>query len=84
MLHARRPPRGTAAIVTALLSACSPEPRPPAVGRRPPPRYAAPGDDDEGGTAALRDQLDAASKGFLDAKAKLGHLGEAPEGARRR
>ncbi|MFI5832646.1 coiled-coil domain-containing protein [Micromonospora sp. NPDC051300] len=32
---------------------------------------AAPGDDDEGGTPALRDQLDAASKGWLDAKAAL-------------
>ncbi|MCZ7436112.1 hypothetical protein O7598_06890 [Micromonospora sp. WMMC241] len=32
---------------------------------------AAPGDDDEGGTPALRDQLDAASKGWLEAKAAL-------------
>jgi hypothetical protein len=32
--------------------------------------YADPGDD-EGATASLRDQLDAASKGYLDAKAKL-------------
>jgi peptidoglycan DL-endopeptidase CwlO len=33
------------------------------------PAYAAP--DDEGGTAELRDQLDEASRGFLDARAKL-------------
>jgi hypothetical protein len=32
---------------------------------------AAPGADPEGGTKQLRDQLDAASRGFLDAKAKL-------------
>ncbi|SBT45554.1 coiled-coil domain-containing protein [Micromonospora auratinigra] len=32
---------------------------------------AAPGDDDEGGTPALRAQLDAASKGWLDARAAL-------------
>lgn len=32
---------------------------------------AAPGLDDEGGTPALRDQLEAASKGYLDAKAAL-------------
>ncbi|MFG1678037.1 coiled-coil domain-containing protein [Micromonospora sp. NPDC049282] len=34
---------------------------------------AAPGDDDEGGTPTLREQLDAASKGWLDAKAALNH-----------
>jgi peptidoglycan DL-endopeptidase CwlO len=34
-------------------------------------RAAAPGADPEGGTKELRDQLDAASRGFLDAKAKL-------------
>ncbi|MFJ6196139.1 coiled-coil domain-containing protein [Micromonospora sp. NPDC092111] len=37
----------------------------------PTTRLAAPGDDDEGGTPALRAQLDAASKGWLDAKAAL-------------
>jgi septal ring factor EnvC (AmiA/AmiB activator) len=36
------------------------------------PALAAPGDpDDEGGTAALREQLEAANKGFIDAQAKL-------------
>src|SRR6266508_2512225 len=36
------------------------------------PAMAAPGDPDpEGGTAALRDQLEAASKGFTEAQARL-------------
>jgi peptidoglycan DL-endopeptidase CwlO len=35
------------------------------------PVAAAPGADPEGGTKQLRDQLDAASRGFLEAKAKL-------------
>jgi peptidoglycan DL-endopeptidase CwlO len=35
------------------------------------PAAAAPGDDDEGGTAQLRDQLDAATRGFVEAKSKL-------------
>jgi hypothetical protein len=35
------------------------------------PAAAAPGDDDEGGTAALRQQLEAATRGFQDAKVKL-------------
>ena len=45
------------------------------------PRYGAPGSlaaapggtDDEGGSASLREQLEAASKGYVDAKAKLGN-----------
>jgi hypothetical protein len=35
------------------------------------PSSAAPGEDDEGGTPALRQQLDAATKGFQDAKLRL-------------
>jgi hypothetical protein len=35
------------------------------------PSSAAPGEDDEGGTPALRQQLDAATKGFQDAKVRL-------------
>lgn len=57
---ARRPLLVLAALLTGLLAAVS-----VAV-----PASADPSDD-EGGSSSLRDQLDAASKGYLDAKAKL-------------
>jgi len=37
------------------------------------PASAAPGDDDEGGTTSLREALDTASQGFIDAQATLEH-----------
>ncbi|MFI2712959.1 coiled-coil domain-containing protein [Micromonospora sp. NPDC018662] len=71
------PVRRTAARMAALLVAMltlglatapvSPASAAPATGRL----AAAPGDDDEGGTPALRAKLDAASKGWLEAKAAL-------------
>ncbi|MFC7546124.1 coiled-coil domain-containing protein [Plantactinospora sp. GCM10030261] len=51
------------AVATPVAAAAAP---PPVAGLQ-----AAPGTDDEGGTDALRKQLDEASRGFLDAKAKL-------------
>jgi hypothetical protein len=69
------PVRRTAARLAALLAATlalgvGTVPVSPATAA-PPLRAAAPGDDDEGGSPALRAQLDAASKGWLDAKAAL-------------
>ncbi|PTA47164.1 hypothetical protein [Micromonospora sp. RP3T] len=71
------PARRTAARMAALLVAMltlglvtapvSPASAAPPTGRL----AAAPGDDDEGGTPALRAKLDAASKGWLEAKAAL-------------
>jgi hypothetical protein len=69
------PARHRPALITALLSSAlllltlltpsAATAAPPTTG------YVAPGDDDEGGSAELREQLEAASKGFIDAKAKL-------------
>ena len=70
------PVRRTAARLAALLVATlalgvAAAPVGPGLGGAPGrPAAAAPGDD-EGGTPALRAQLDAASKGWLDAKAAL-------------
>ncbi|WP_328344031.1 coiled-coil domain-containing protein [Micromonospora sp. NBC_00421] len=68
-MHVRTTTRLLAAVVTALALGVSSAPFTPAVAA-PVTRLAAPGDD-EGGTPALRDQLDAASKGWVDAKAAL-------------
>ncbi|MFC4150507.1 coiled-coil domain-containing protein [Micromonospora mangrovi] len=62
--------RLAALLVTTLAFGVVVAPVSPATAA-PPLRAAAPGDDDEGGTPALRAQLDAASKGWLDAKAAL-------------
>ncbi|WP_420115615.1 coiled-coil domain-containing protein [Micromonospora sp.] len=68
-MHVRTTTRLLAAVVTALALGVSAAPFTPATAA-PATRLAAPGDD-EGGTPALRDQLDAASKGWLEAKAAL-------------
>lgn len=60
--HAHRRP----ALIVALLAAAL------ALTGFGVPRFAAP-TDDEGGTASLREQLDAASRGYLDAAAALAH-----------
>lgn len=71
------PVRRTAARLAALLVAAlalgvAAAPVDPAVAAPPTGLLpAAPGTDDEGGTAELRAQLDAASKGWLDAKTAL-------------
>ncbi len=65
----------------ALRSASST--RPPGLSAaRPPPRLL-PRPDDEGGTAELRDQLDAGQPGLPRREGQARHLGEAPEGSRR-
>ncbi|MER6593220.1 hypothetical protein ABT214_15480 [Micromonospora purpureochromogenes] len=61
--------RLAAAVVAALALGVSSAPV-PATAAPPATRLAAPGDP-EGGTPALRAQLDAASKGWIDAKAAL-------------
>ncbi|MBQ0893929.1 hypothetical protein KBX37_12615 [Micromonospora sp. U56] len=61
--------RLAAAVVAALALGVSSAPA-PATAAPPATRLAAPGDP-EGGTPALRAQLDAASKGWIDAKAAL-------------
>jgi peptidoglycan DL-endopeptidase CwlO len=63
------PVRGRVSLVVAVVLTClavlgAPAPVVAAVA-------AAPGADPEGGTKQLRDQLDAASRGFIEAKAKL-------------
>jgi peptidoglycan DL-endopeptidase CwlO len=58
------PVRVVAAVLTCLALLGAPAAVSPA-------QAAAPGADPEGGTQQLRDQLDEASRGFLDAKAKL-------------
>ncbi|MFF5171828.1 coiled-coil domain-containing protein [Micromonospora sp. NPDC000089] len=61
-----------AAIVATLALGVSSAPlATPAVAAGPTNHLAAPGDDDEGGSPSLRAQLDAASKGWLDARAAL-------------
>ncbi|TDC31103.1 hypothetical protein [Micromonospora sp. KC213] len=70
-MHVRRTTgRLTAAIVAALAVGLTSAPT-PVTAAPPATRLAAPSGDDEGGTPALRAQLDAASKGWLDAKAAL-------------
>ncbi|MFI9642568.1 coiled-coil domain-containing protein [Micromonospora sp. NPDC051925] len=69
-MHVRTTARLLAAVVVTLALGVSSTPFAPAVAA-PTTRLAAPGDDDEGGTPALRAQLDAASKGWLEAKAAL-------------
>ncbi|WFE47046.1 hypothetical protein [Verrucosispora sp. WMMD1129] len=70
-----RPAARTAALIAAALAltlGVALAPSTPAAAASPPLRAAAPGDvDDEGGTPALRAQLEAASKGYLDAKTAL-------------
>lgn len=61
------PVRGRVSLVVAVVLACLVG-APALVAA---PAMAAPGADPEGGTKQLRDQLDAASRGFLEAKAKL-------------
>ena len=74
-------PRRRLGLVVALLAAA-------AVFLATPPSFSAaaePGDDgtdDEGGTPALRKVLEAANKGFVDARVKLDQLQEAPGSAR--
>ncbi|WP_346538905.1 hypothetical protein [Micromonospora sp. DPT] len=69
MLVRRTTARLAAAVVAALALGVSSAPV-PATAAPPATRLAAPGDP-EGGTPALRAQLDAASKGWIDAKAAL-------------
>ncbi|MGC5020893.1 coiled-coil domain-containing protein [Micromonospora sp. DT47] len=71
-MHVRRTTaRLVAAVVATLAVGVSSAPvATPATAAAPTTRLAAPGDD-EGGTPALRAQLDTASKGWLDAKAAL-------------
>ncbi len=70
-----RPAARVAALIAAglvLALSVALAPFSPATAAPPGLRAAAPGDvDDEGGTPALRAQLEAASKGYLDAKAAL-------------
>ncbi|WP_433394294.1 coiled-coil domain-containing protein [Micromonospora sp. KLBMP9576] len=70
----RRAARTAALIATtlALGSAVAPVTAAPATAARAGLAAAAPGQDEEGGTPALRSQLEAASKGYLDAKRALG------------
>ncbi|MGK5445812.1 hypothetical protein ACSNN7_28875, partial [Micromonospora sp. URMC 105] len=69
-MHVRRTTaRLAAAVVAALALGVSSAPV-PATAAAPTTRLAAPGDP-EGGTPALRAQLEAASKGWIDAKAAL-------------
>ena len=57
--------------VTATGPALAVAPAGAAVAAVPPPVGLAPGDDDEGGTKSLRDQLEASSRGFLEAQEAL-------------
>ncbi|MEH1098729.1 coiled-coil domain-containing protein [Micromonospora sp. CPCC 205561] len=69
----RRAARVAALIATALAlgTAVAPVTAAPAAAARAGLLAAAPGQDEEGGTPALRAQLEAASKGYLDAKRAL-------------
>ncbi|WP_446210856.1 coiled-coil domain-containing protein [Micromonospora sp. IBSANI012] len=70
-MHVRRTTaRLAAAVVAALALGVSSAPV-PATAAGPATRLAAAPGDEEGGTPALRAQLDAASKGWIDAKAAL-------------
>ncbi|TDB94551.1 hypothetical protein E1091_10880 [Micromonospora fluostatini] len=63
--------RLAAVLVTALAVGAAIAPVTPTSAATRAGLLAAPDDDPEGGTPALRNQLEAASKGWLDAKAKL-------------
>ncbi|MFB9236048.1 coiled-coil domain-containing protein [Plantactinospora siamensis] len=68
------PARRTAAVIAALLGAalsCAVPALPASAGPVTALAAAPNGTDDEGGSDTLRQQLDAASRGYLDAKAKL-------------
>ncbi|MDG4764988.1 hypothetical protein O7632_12890 [Solwaraspora sp. WMMD406] len=68
----RRARFGLLAALTVVLIAITGAPPGPSAEAAPPTR--APADaDDEGGTPSLRKELDAASKGWIDAKAALDH-----------
>ncbi|MEV0725714.1 hypothetical protein AB0I37_23410 [Micromonospora purpureochromogenes] len=69
-MHVRRTTARLAAAVVATLALGVSSAPVPATAAPPATRLAAPGDP-EGGTPALRAQLDAASKGWIDAKAAL-------------
>lgn len=60
-----------ALIIVALTLVAGLAPAGPAVAASPTRQAPATGNDPEGGTPALRDQLEAASKGYLDAKQAL-------------
>ncbi|MEU5790886.1 hypothetical protein ABZ754_24580 [Micromonospora purpureochromogenes] len=71
-MHVRRTTARLAAAVVATLALGVSSAPVPVTAAPPATRLAAaPGDDEEGGTPALRAQLDAASKGWIDAKAAL-------------
>lgn len=67
----RRAARVAALIIVALTLGAGLAPAGPAVAASPARQAPATGNDPEGGTPALRDQLEAASKGYLDAKQAL-------------
>ncbi|MEV1145369.1 hypothetical protein [Micromonospora sp. NPDC049799] len=67
----RRAARTAALIAATLAVALGGTPVPAGATPVPTAALAAPGDDVEGGTPALRAQLEAASKGYLDAKRAL-------------
>ncbi|MEV4493413.1 hypothetical protein AB0K04_25285 [Micromonospora coxensis] len=69
-MHVRRTTVRLVAAVAATLALGVSSAPPPVAAAPPTTRVAAPGDE-EGGTPALRAQLDAASKGWIDAKAAL-------------
>ncbi|MGB2567966.1 coiled-coil domain-containing protein [Micromonospora citrea] len=69
-MHVRRTTVRLVAAVAATLALGVSSAPPPVTAAPPTTRLAAPGDE-EGGTPALRAQLDAASKGWIDAKAAL-------------
>ncbi|MER7456337.1 hypothetical protein [Micromonospora sp. NPDC126480] len=72
MAPVRRPAARVAALIIAALAlGLGVAPVAPATAAPPARQAAAPGDDPEGGTPALRAQLEAASKGYLDAKRAL-------------
>ncbi|MFC3500676.1 coiled-coil domain-containing protein [Micromonospora krabiensis] len=67
----RRAARTAALIVATLALGVATTPGTAATAAPPVGQLAAPGQDEEGGTPALRAQLEAASKGYLDAKTAL-------------
>ncbi|MGN9808939.1 coiled-coil domain-containing protein [Micromonospora sp. BQ11] len=67
----RRAARTAALIAATLAVALGGTPVPAGAAAVPTTALAAPGQDEEGGTPALRAQLEAASKGYLDAKRAL-------------
>ncbi|MGN9775414.1 coiled-coil domain-containing protein [Micromonospora sp. H33] len=72
VVSVRRPAARVAALlIVALTLGLGAAPVAPAAAAPPARQAAAPGSDPEGGTPALRAQLEAASKGFLDAKRAL-------------